>query len=135
MIVVLDTSVLFAAFAFPKGVCAQVFRGVLAKHQSATSDFILDELADILERKTTLNAADIEEARAIVRQASLCVEPATVPPDACRDPNDAAILGTAVAAGAEVLVSGDKDLLVLQRFGSISILTPRQLHDCITSVS
>jgi predicted nucleic acid-binding protein len=46
-----------------------------------------------------------------------------------RDPNDAPILGTAIAARAEVLVSGDNDLLVLGTFQSIPILSPRDFHN------
>ena len=53
------------------------------------------------------------------------VQPAEVPPDACRDPEDLPILGTAVAGRAERLVTGDQDLLVLGAFRGCVIQTPR----------
>jgi predicted nucleic acid-binding protein len=42
----------------------------------------------------------------------------------CRDPNDDPILETAVAANADLLVAGDRDLLSLRSFQGISIVTP-----------
>ena len=40
----------------------------------------------------------------------------------CRDPNDDHVIATAVAVNAEVIVTGDKDLLALSRYQSIRIL-------------
>ena len=37
---------------------------------------------------------------------------------------DDAVLATAVAAGADFLVTGDKDLLILNTFAGIQIVTP-----------
>jgi putative PIN family toxin of toxin-antitoxin system len=52
------------------------------------------------------------------------VERAFVSP--CRDPNDHHVVATAVAAGIEVIVTGDKDLLDLGRYAGIRILAPRR---------
>ena len=46
-----------------------------------------------------------------------------------RDPKDVYILGTAIAAQAEAIVTGDRDLLVLGKFAGIAILTPIELID------
>lgn len=129
MIAVLDTSVLFAAFAFPKGLCARLFEMSLGRHELATSAFILDELARHLRGKTTLGDADVDEVLATVREAGPMVVPAPVEPSACRDPDDLPILGTAVAARADVLITGDKDLLVLGVFQGVAILSPREFFD------
>ena len=43
-----------------------------------------------------------------------------------RDPNDAKILAAAEAAGAEALITGDRDLLVLKEFQGIPILSPQE---------
>jgi putative PIN family toxin of toxin-antitoxin system len=43
--------------------------------------------------------------------------------DACRDPKDNKFLELAVEAGAACLITGDKDLLVLNPFQNIPILT------------
>lgn len=44
---------------------------------------------------------------------------------ACRDPNDDHVLECAVKSGAQLLVTGDKDLLTVGTFQGIRILTPR----------
>jgi putative PIN family toxin of toxin-antitoxin system len=65
----------------------------------------------------------------LLRELAQLVEPAAVPDDACRDSDDLVVLGTAVAAGAEYLVTGDNDLLDLGEFQGVGIVTPRQFHD------
>lgn len=42
------------------------------------------------------------------------------------DPNDDHILGCALAAGAKIVLTGDKDLLELHPFRGIAIVTPAQ---------
>lgn len=48
-----------------------------------------------------------------------------------RDPDDAKIIATAIAANAEVLITGDQDLLVLRDVQGIRILTPAQFLDLL----
>ena len=45
------------------------------------------------------------------------------PPPLCRDPDDDSVLALALAAPADLVVSGDQDLLVLQNFHGVRILT------------
>lgn len=47
----------------------------------------------------------------------------------CRDPKDDFILECAQSGNADLIVTGDKDLLSLQSFGTIQIVTPRQYLD------
>ncbi len=42
----------------------------------------------------------------------------------CRDPNDDMVLECALAAGAQCIVTGDKDLLVLDPFRGIRVVSP-----------
>ncbi len=44
----------------------------------------------------------------------------------CRDPNDDMVLECAALAGAQVIVSGDKDLLTLGSYEGIRIVTPAE---------
>lgn len=43
-----------------------------------------------------------------------------------RDPKDDYLLAHAILAGADVLVTGDRDLLVLDPLGSLRILSPQE---------
>ena len=129
MRVVLDTNVLFAAFAFERGVCAGILRIGVIRHQLFTSEHILTELQRHLAGKTNLTASKVDEIIAQLRQMCELVTPAVVAPGTCRDPDDLPVLGTAVAGQAEALVTGDKDLLVLGKHGTVPILSPREFHD------
>jgi uncharacterized protein len=55
---------------------------------------------------------------------SLSAAPLSKP--VCRDPDDDAVLALALAAQVNFIVSGDNDLLDLQAFESIRIVTPAE---------
>jgi hypothetical protein len=60
------------------------------------------------------------------RQVLQCnrAAPLDLPTSICRDPTDIPVLGTALAGGASVLVTVDKDLLALGEFQGIAIIKP-----------
>ena len=47
----------------------------------------------------------------------------------CRDPEDDAVLSAAIEGRAEVIVTGDADLLALEEHAGIAIVTPRAFLD------
>lgn len=51
--------------------------------------------------------------------------PKAIPP-VSRDPNDDMLLALSLAGEADYLITGDKDLLILRRFGKTQIVTPKQ---------
>lgn len=61
-----------------------------------------------------------------VRQLADLVEPPSLAQPVCRDPDDDEVLALALAARVDLIVSGDGDLLVLQAFEGIPIVTPAQ---------
>ncbi len=64
-------------------------------------------------------AADLVEGYATLVEV---VRPAQIPPTVLRDPGDDVVLATALAGGADLVVSGDKDLTDLGRFRNIAIV-------------
>jgi putative PIN family toxin of toxin-antitoxin system len=128
MRVVLDTNVLIAAF-IARGVCADLLEHCVLHHAIISSSFILDELRRHLTGKFKFADQDADEALNLLRSKFALVVPATLETPVCRDPDDDAIVATAVAGNADCMVTGDKDLLVLQRFGSIEIVSPSQFAD------
>ena len=125
MRVVLDTSTLIAAHISRAGVCAELLEDVLLHHELIVSEFILDELRRKLREKFRFPESDIRAVTSFLRDAGLVLVPADLPADACRDPDDIPVLGTAVAARAELLVTVDLDLLALVDFRGVAIVKPR----------
>ncbi|MDZ7752724.1 MAG: putative toxin-antitoxin system toxin component, PIN family [Gammaproteobacteria bacterium] len=95
-----------------------------------TSSVLLDELADVLSRDkfaTMLDSQGITPAFLMQRYGMLArLVTAPVIERTVRDPDDDAVIATAVAAQADAIVSGDDDLLVLKSFQGIPILTAAQ---------
>jgi uncharacterized protein len=97
-----------------------------------TSPEIMEELAGVLKRpkfSEVLLKAGVD-VTSLLRRFSALVQPimaAPIPvPEALRDVNDAHVLACAVAARAEAIVSGDKDLLSMKSFAGIPILTAKE---------
>ena len=125
---VLDTNVLVAAFV-SDGLCRRLL--LRARDRSFTlviSPFIRDEFARVLRRKAGAGAGEIREALELIDEISTSVDATageTGVTGICRDPDDDSVLACAVATGADYLVSGDKDLLVLDNCRGVKIIAPR----------
>ena len=128
MKVVLDTNVLVAAFA-TRGLCDAVLEVCLAGHDIVLSEPILKELCRHLRGKLKVPRPQAQAIVAFLREHAAVVVPAAFPADACRDRTDLPVLGTALAAEADCLVTGDRDLLDLRKFRGTAILSPRAFHD------
>lgn len=127
MRIVFDTNVLFAAFV-AHGVCAGLYEECLLRGRIVVSQFILEELQEKLLTKAKLSQVEVEEVIDAVSADAEILETQPLATRVCRDADDDWILATALAAKADALVTGDKDLLVLERHEGIPILTPR---DCL----
>ena len=121
---VLDTNVLLAAFG-TRGICEALLDACLAAHQLYISQAILDEVKEHLAGKFKMPSPQINQILSFLKTTCVLVTPTAVATDACRDLNDLPVLGTAIAAHADCLVTGDKDLLVLGTHEGIAILSPR----------
>lgn len=125
MRVFLDTNVLVSAFA-TRGLSADVFRLVLAEHELIVGQIVVDELRRVLERKIGLPKSVVEEALAILEEREVVPTADSDPGVEVSDPSDLRVLATALEAGADVLVTGDRDLLsVRDRVQALQILDPR----------
>lgn len=124
MRVCLDTNVLVAAFA-TRGLCADVLRTVLAEHDLVVGEVMLDELRRALTAKFKLPADRVAAVEAVLGTAPILPGPAEPSAVAVRHPADRWILATAVAGGADVLVTGDRDLLAVAEDAPLPILEPR----------
>ena len=130
MRVCLDTNVLVAAIA-TRGLCADVLRTVLAEHELVIGEVILVELRRVLTTKFKVPSDRVDAIEAIFAPFPLLPKPSVPSEVMVRDPSDRWILATALAGAADVLVTGDEDLLTVAPQASIRILAPRPFWDLL----
>lgn len=124
MRVFLDTNVLVAAFA-TRGICADLFRAVLQEHDLISGEPVLQELNRVLLRKLKFPEAQTREIIRFLRNQAEVIKPtkAATWPEA--DPDDRWIVASAIEGKAEILVTGDKDLLDAKTQTGIRVVSPR----------
>jgi putative PIN family toxin of toxin-antitoxin system len=123
---VVDTNVLISRLLMPGGVAARAMDRALADGVLLVSDATLAELADVLSRPKFDRYVSIAERQrylqllgGVARRVTITYQTAI-----CRDPKDDKFLHVALNGEANILVTGDADLLVLHPFHGIDILTP-----------
>jgi putative PIN family toxin of toxin-antitoxin system len=131
MRILLDTNVLASAAA-TRGLCADVVRTVLAEHELVVSGQILQELQRVLRNKFGVSPALIEDFVSLLQQDTILADPKDVPKVRLKDEDDLGILAAAVSAGAEVIVTGDKELLKVGHIQKTRILSPRQFWETLS---
>ena len=124
MRVFLDTNVLVSAFA-TRGLCADVFRTVLAEHELITSEFVLGELDRVLAERFGVPEKKVNSIIALLRRFHVEPTSENLPDLVIRDPDDLYVLAAALASNADVLVTGDRDLLDVKDQAAITITDPR----------
>ena len=123
MRIVLDTNVLMAAL-IARGFCHELFEYCIQRHVLVTSDFIFEELRQKLVGKFKYTSEFADEAVMLLGSKMEVVTPARLDAPVCRDPDDDNILATALTGNCDVIITGDKDLLVLKRFSNVEIISP-----------
>ena len=124
---VLDTNTLVSAALFPHGLPGRVLDKVVAEGFLIVSVQTWAEFADVLyrdkfdkylsesRRKAFLDSVEAVSFTVEIRETFT----------ACRDPKDDKFLEVAVNGYADVIVTGDKDSLVLNPFRNIPIVEAR----------
>ena len=125
MKVFLDTNVLISAFA-ARGLCADLMRLLLAEHEVLTGEINLTEFRCVLVERFKAPTAHADLAESLLREQTIVPKPSGLLSIEVRDPDDGWVLASAVAGGAQLLVTGDQDLLVIADRAPLPILAPRQ---------
>jgi putative PIN family toxin of toxin-antitoxin system len=128
---VIDTNVLLSALLWggtPHALMEHVRNGTVTL---ISSPALLAELAcvidrpkfdEILLRTNTSRTQTLAEVRLLAE----VIHPPPLAQPVCRDKDDDAVLALALAAHADIVISGDDDLLCLNPFEGIPILMPAQ---------
>ena len=124
---VLDTNLIVSVILFPESVPGRAMR----KAQTGAilaSDATKLELITVIERQRVDRYIEFGILRALAAEYVRSSEPISIPTPirACRDPNDDKFLELAVHGRAHFIVTGDEDLLALNPFQGIVILTPAE---------
>ncbi len=126
LLYVFDTNVIVSAFLFFHSKPAQALFKALKNGQLVLSTVTADELSEVLSRKKFDRYIHLKKRteflKALLQEAVFAKITERI--QICRDPEDDKFIELAVSAEAECIVSSDDDLLVLNPFRDIPILTP-----------
>ena len=132
MRVCLDTNILIAAFA-TRGLCADVLRAVLTEHDLVLGEVIVAEFRRVLKTKFKVPEDRIASAIAVFSTVEIVPKPDEPSSLQVRDRADRWVLATALAGQADILVTGDSDLLDVADQAPLPILAPRAFWELLRS--
>lgn len=128
---VVDTNIIVSSFFSPKSTTKQAFDKALSSGDVLASETTFDELFEVIQRKKFDKYLSLEKRLAFFEelQEEFLLVDIDERIEACRDPKDDKFLEVAVNGQAFAIVTGDKDLLVLNPFRDIAIITAREFLD------
>jgi putative PIN family toxin of toxin-antitoxin system len=123
---VVDTNLWVSRLLLPGGTAAKAVDHGLAWGIPLMSDATLMELSEVLSRNKFDKYVSREDRQQFLRLLGgvVRVVPITQRITACRDPKDDKFLDVALNGEAQIIVTGDRDLLELHPFHGIEILRP-----------
>lgn len=128
---VFDANVFISAMLMEDSIPGQAFAAACETGQLLLSISIINELDDVLRRprleKYLHEKERIHFLTSVVHEAHVIETSETI--TACKDPKDNKYLELALSGQAACIITGDKDLLDLNPYQGIPILTPRQFLD------
>jgi len=128
---VLDTNLIVSAVLMKKSAARDAFDKAKQEGDILLSLEVIDELHDVLARPAFNRYVDEEDRlkflSLLIKEAKLVEISEKI--TECRDPKDDKFLELAVNGKASLIISGDKDLQILNPFRGIDILSPREFLD------
>ena len=129
MKIVIDTNIVISATFFggiPRKVIDLVIKGnviaytnaaILAEYEETTLDMTVSKKGNINQElfDRFINKIEVVDSVAVV--------------NVCRDPDDNKFIACAVDAKAIYIVSGDKDLLTVEKYDEIEIVTAKEFYE------
>jgi putative PIN family toxin of toxin-antitoxin system len=124
--IVVDTNVLVSRLILPDSVPAQALRRAELEARLLVSEATMYELADILSRPKLDRYVSLEDRKSFVQRLGQIAEFVAIIQlvRECRDPRDDKFLEVALNGRADVIITGDADLLGMHPWREIAILSP-----------
>jgi uncharacterized protein len=126
--VVVDANVLVSAALKPGSIPAVILRKLISERRLVMSPAAFSEIAEVLRRPRLvrrIGSVEVTDFLDSLAAAAIFISP-LAEVSASRDPKDDIYLSLALAAGAEIIVTGDQDLLSLHPYRSVDILSPTE---------
>ena len=125
---VLDANVIVSALILSNSTPRQAFDRALNNGELLVSIPVLREVSSVLARKKFDKYVLDDERKKFLALFAGAAEFTEIVEEirACRDPKDNKYLELAVSGDASLIITGDRDLLVLNPFRDIQILTPQE---------
>jgi len=123
---VIDTNLWISRLLIPGGTAAKAIDHGLTWGIPLVSEETLAELSDVLARRKFdryVSRGDRQQFLTLIG-GIVRVVVITQRIKACRDPKDDKFLDVAVSGGAQLILTGDQDLLELHPFHNVEILRP-----------
>ncbi|MCF8079818.1 MAG: putative toxin-antitoxin system toxin component, PIN family [Desulfobacterales bacterium] len=130
MKIILDTNVLVSGIFFtgpPHLILEAWRRGVFQIILSG--DIILEYLRVSDELAQRFSGLDVQPILELLIGRSDIVDPEPLPGPICDDPDDDKFFAAALSSGAKIIVSGDRHLLKVSGYRSITVLRPKAFAD------
>lgn len=127
MRVFFDSNIWLSAFA-SRGFCADLLEWLLKKggpHSLWTSREVIDEVTRVLEQKFSLSDAGRQRLDRLLAVPNRSCGGEWVAPTDFPDPDDIAIVAAALAARADLFITGDQALLDLDAIDGMHLASPR----------
>ncbi len=123
MRVVFDTNIFISAFVFPGGQAEQaILKALEGKDKLLISKDIIDEILSVLARKFDRNSEALAHTAVFLSEIAEMVTP-SIKVKVLKDAADNRILECAVSGRADLIVTGDKEILRLKQYKGIKILS------------
>jgi putative PIN family toxin of toxin-antitoxin system len=129
--VCLDSNVLISALG-TRGLASDVLRLVLAEHELVVPEVVVNEVTRNLVKKFDLPEDTVTAIEQLLRKQILVPKPPSTGDISVRDAPDAWVLASALAGKAELVVTGDAELVAMKS-PPLPILTPRAFWERLRS--
>jgi len=124
--IVADSNALVSRLLLPSSVPGRAVRKAVDNGVLLVSDATMNELADVLARPKFDRYINLDDRQMFLRLLGRLAEfvPIVYSVRACRDPRDDKFLEVALNGKADIILTGDTDLLALHPWQGIAILSP-----------
>jgi putative PIN family toxin of toxin-antitoxin system len=124
--VVIDTDVLVSRLILPESLPAQALRRAEREARLLISEATMYELADALSRSKFDRYVSLEDRKGFLQRLGHIAEliPIIQVVRECRDPKDDKFLEVALNGRADLIITGDADLLGMHPWRGIEIVSP-----------